>query len=116
MNNIAPDFILSLIKMGFFGFIIWLIFSIALFLIIREITLWYFKINKNTESLDRIATSIERLSALIGASMIKTNAEEGKEEGEEETEEEETEEEEGEEEEGEEEGEGVAVFEEKKLS
>ena len=110
-------FIYNFIGTGIIASIVFLIVSIILFFIIREITLWYFKINKNTESLDRIATSIERLSALIGASIIKDDSSktnmEGEEEDEEEDGEEEDEEEDGEEEDGEEE---VAVFEEKKLS
>ncbi len=47
---------------GFTSFFIFLLFSVGLFFIIREIALWYFRINKNTESLDRIANSLEKIA------------------------------------------------------
>lgn len=39
--------------------IFWVLVSLVFFLIIREIVLWYFRINENTNSLLRIADSLE---------------------------------------------------------
>jgi len=41
--------------------IFWILLVIFLFFFIREITLWYFRINENTENIKRIADSLEKL-------------------------------------------------------
>lgn len=47
MQQVFMDFI----SLGFVSFILVVLFSICMFFIIREITLWYFRINENTETL-----------------------------------------------------------------
>jgi hypothetical protein len=40
-------------------FILWFLVAVILFFSIRELMLWYWRINENTESLKRIADSLE---------------------------------------------------------
>lgn len=50
------------------GYFIWnylllyLLIIIFLFFLIREITLWYFRINENTKSLSRIADALDKIA------------------------------------------------------
>lgn len=44
-------------------FIFWLALGIIIFLLLRELMMWYWRINENTESLKRIADSLEILVA-----------------------------------------------------
>jgi preprotein translocase subunit SecY len=46
------------------SFFIFLIFAVVLFFVFREITLWYFRINENTDSLRRIADSLALLASV----------------------------------------------------
>lgn len=46
-------------KKAFILFLLYMLISIILFFLIREIVLWYFRINKNTENLERIADSLQ---------------------------------------------------------
>jgi len=43
----------------FGGFIFWFVPIVVLFLVLREVILWYWKINQTASSLDRIANSLE---------------------------------------------------------
>lgn len=55
MNIVGnPLFTISLLSLLF-----WLVTTVVFFLIIRELMLWYWRINENTESLKRIADSLE---------------------------------------------------------
>lgn len=54
--------ILYLFKSSFLLILLWLLISLLLFLAIREIVLWYFKINEVSNSLDRIANSLELIA------------------------------------------------------
>lgn len=71
MNNFISD----LISLGLVSFLLIFIFSLCMFFIIREITLWYFRINENTDSLRRIADSLEEISATLAADEIVTEEE-----------------------------------------
>jgi hypothetical protein len=71
MNKTMDNTANFLIENGLFYFTIYILVSIALFFIIREIVLWYFRINKNTESLSRIADSLEKIS--IAAEFFTTD-------------------------------------------
>ncbi len=53
--------------------ITWVIISVMLFFIIREITLWYFRINENTKNISRIASSLEKIAATNKFIAMKTN-------------------------------------------
>jgi len=53
----------ALINFSFASFLLWFLIFIFLFFIIREIVLWYFKINKAVDSLDRIANSLEIIAS-----------------------------------------------------
>ena len=55
--------ILYLFKSSFILILLWLLISLILFLAIREIVLWYFKINEVSSSLDRIANSLEIIAS-----------------------------------------------------
>lgn len=57
------NLVLDLIKSSFISIIFWLLISILFFLVIREIVLWYFKINEAVDSLDRIANSLEIIAS-----------------------------------------------------
>lgn len=53
--------------------ITWVIISVMLFFIIREITLWYFRINENTKNISRIASSLEKIAATNKFIAMKAN-------------------------------------------
>jgi len=50
---------------GFVGLIVVVIFFVFLFFLVREITLWYFRINKNTETLENISLSLEKIVVIM---------------------------------------------------
>lgn len=66
------QFFSSLFTSGFVGFILFVLVSVILFIIFRDLTLWYFRINENTDSLRRIAESLEEISATLAADEIVT--------------------------------------------
>jgi|GEM_PF-5286351 hypothetical protein len=66
------SFIYSLSSSGFFGFLLFILVAIILFIVFRDITLWYFRINENTDSLKRIADSLEEISSTLAADEIIT--------------------------------------------
>jgi uncharacterized membrane protein len=53
------------LEYGFIGLIVIVIFFVFLFFLIREITLWYFRINKNTETLESISLSLEKIVVIM---------------------------------------------------
>lgn len=57
---------------GLLGFVFFILVAIILFILFRDITLWYFKINENTDSLRRIAESLEEISATLAADEVIT--------------------------------------------
>lgn len=65
MDNTLSNPFGMFIGLGFLGAILLVILFVLLFFIIREITLWYFKINKNTETLENIASSLEKIATVI---------------------------------------------------
>lgn len=60
---------------SFFSFIIFFFFSLILFLLFRQLFLWYFRINENTDSLRRIADSLEEISVTLAADEVVTEKE-----------------------------------------
>lgn len=69
------QFFYQLMSAGFIGFILFISVSVVLFFVFREITLWYFRINENTNSLRRIADSLEEISATLAADEVITEEE-----------------------------------------
>jgi CHASE3 domain sensor protein len=55
--------IFSFSNLGPLVFVLWFVMGILFFLLIRELMLWYWRINENTESLKRIADSLEIIAA-----------------------------------------------------
>lgn len=53
------------LSFGFVSFIIYFLTAVILLYLIREITLWYFKIDKNTETFERIAESLEKIAISV---------------------------------------------------
>ncbi|MFA6513675.1 MAG: hypothetical protein WCT50_00080 [Patescibacteria group bacterium] len=51
-----------LFEPGPVSFLFWLAVVVVFFLIIRELILWYWKINENTQSLSRIADALEKIA------------------------------------------------------
>ena len=62
---------LQFISLGFVSFLLAFTFGVCIFFIIREITLWYFKINENTESMKSIENSLRKIS--IAAEFFTTD-------------------------------------------
>jgi hypothetical protein len=52
----------KILATGTIFIILWVLLVIIMFFIIREITLWYFRINENTDNIKRIADSLEKLA------------------------------------------------------
>lgn len=50
---------------GLVGIILFVAFIILLFILGREIILWYFRINENTETLKKISSSLEKISTAM---------------------------------------------------
>lgn len=50
---------------------LWIIGVLIVFLLIRELVLWYWRINDNTQSLQRIADSLEQIEENITFLTIK---------------------------------------------
>lgn len=50
---------------GVVGMVLFLLLFIILFILGREIILWYFRINENTETLKEISLSLEKISAAM---------------------------------------------------
>lgn len=67
MNDIISGFI----SFGFISFLLAFIFSVCMFFIIREITMWYFRINENTETLKSIDDSLRKIA--IAAEFFTTD-------------------------------------------
>jgi hypothetical protein len=55
---------------GILIFIFWFFFGVVIFLLFREIILWYWRINENTESLKRIADSLENISMVVNLAVV----------------------------------------------
>jgi len=55
--------IFSFSNIGPLVFLLWFVMAILFFLLIRELMLWYWRINENTESLKRIADALEEIAA-----------------------------------------------------
>ena len=55
--------VLDLFKSSFTIIFLWLLITFLLFLAIREIVLWYFKINEVVSNLNRIANSLEIMAS-----------------------------------------------------
>jgi hypothetical protein len=55
--------IFSFSNIGPLVFILWFVMAILFFFLIRELMLWYWRINENTESLKRIADALEEIAA-----------------------------------------------------
>lgn len=62
------SFLFQTINSSFPTFVIVILASLILFFVIREITLWYFKIDENTDNLKRIADSLEFITLQISNS------------------------------------------------
>jgi len=58
MQNLIAQFLSS----GFIGFLLFFLFCVCMFFIVREITTWYFKINENTETLKSIDDSLRKIA------------------------------------------------------
>lgn len=76
MDNIINE----LYSSGALFFIFWLAIGIVIFLLLRELMTWYWKINENTEYLKRIADSLENIAmvanlAVVDSSKQNTNQE-----------------------------------------
>lgn len=65
MENSPFDFLRDIISAGYIGFILVLALFILSFFLIREVTLWYFRINKNTETLENISISLEKIAVAM---------------------------------------------------
>jgi hypothetical protein len=75
MFNLFPKTLFDFLSIGFIGFVIYILVAVFLFFLFREITLWYFRINENTNSLRRIADSLEEISATLAADEVITEEE-----------------------------------------
>lgn len=65
MGILLFGFVREAISTGFIGFVLIIALLFLSFFLIREITLWYFKINKNTETLENISLSLEKIAIAI---------------------------------------------------
>jgi hypothetical protein len=64
MNSlVSTNLIMESLRFSGLIFIFWLALGIIIFLLLRELMMWYWRINENTESLKRIADSLEILVA-----------------------------------------------------
>lgn len=67
------NFLINILADSALLFVLLLIIVVLLFFFIRELTLWYFKINQNTESLSRIAYALEKIVKINNSTAVKTN-------------------------------------------
>ncbi len=62
---------------GALAIVMWVCVSLFFFLLVRELMLWYWKINQNSESLSRIADSLEVIANAVDFMATDIDAENG---------------------------------------